>query len=233
MIGHLMYVLHYAPDNASLILRLALEEARLPYRCELVDRRTRAQDSPAYRALNPTGLIPTLITPDGPISETGAALLYLSEQSDAGLAPPPGAPARTAFLRWLFFLSNTLHADMRQLFYPEYYVPPGAEAEHHQIISARLTGHFRLIDTVAANDPALFGPPSALALYTLALIRWPALYPKGGTGWFTLTDFPALHRLALIAEARPAIHAAQQAEGLGPTPFSAPQYASPPEGSAT
>ncbi|MDA0961736.1 MAG: glutathione S-transferase, partial [Proteobacteria bacterium] len=26
------YVLHYAPDNASLIVRLALEEMDLPYR---------------------------------------------------------------------------------------------------------------------------------------------------------------------------------------------------------
>lgn len=230
-----MYVLHYAPDNASLILRLALEEARLPYRCALVDRSTRQQDSAAYRALNPTGLIPTLITPDGPVSETGAALLYLVEQSPAtsGLGPLPGDPKRGAFLRWLFFLSNTLHADLRQLFYPEYYVPPGAEAGHRQKITARLIAHFALIDKIAAQDPPLFDPPSALGLYTLALIRWPALYPKGGTGWFTLADFPALHRIALIAEARPATHAAQKAEGLGPTPFSAPHYASPPEGSAT
>ena len=90
-----MYVLHYAPDNASLIVRLALEEAGLPYRSALVDRAARAQDSAAYRALNPTGLIPTLATPQGPISETAAILLWLSEaHPEAGLAPRPGSPLR-------------------------------------------------------------------------------------------------------------------------------------------
>ena len=53
--------LHYAPDNASLIVRLALEEAGLPYRTVLVDRAANAQRSPAYMALNPAGRIP----PDG------------------------------------------------------------------------------------------------------------------------------------------------------------------------
>ncbi|MEY8839828.1 glutathione S-transferase, partial [Cribrihabitans sp. XS_ASV171] len=39
--------LHYAPDNASLIIRLALEEMRLPYQAVLVDRAARAQDGTA------------------------------------------------------------------------------------------------------------------------------------------------------------------------------------------
>ena len=42
-----MYVLHYAPDNASLIVRLALEEMGLPYRTVLVDRARREQDGAA------------------------------------------------------------------------------------------------------------------------------------------------------------------------------------------
>ena len=33
-----MYTLHYAPDNASLIIRLVLDGAGLPYRTALVDR---------------------------------------------------------------------------------------------------------------------------------------------------------------------------------------------------
>ena len=78
-----MYVLHYAPDNASLIVRLALEELGVPYRTTLVDRATRQQDSAAFRALNPAGLIPVLETPDGPLSETGAILLWLVERHGA------------------------------------------------------------------------------------------------------------------------------------------------------
>ncbi len=66
------YALHYAPDNASLVIRLALEGMGLPYRKELVDRAHNAQDSAACRALNPNGLIRVLGTPQCPIFGTAA-----------------------------------------------------------------------------------------------------------------------------------------------------------------
>ena len=78
--------LHYAPDNASLCIRLALEELGLPYETVLVNRATHAQRSPAYLALNPNGLIPVLETPDGPLFETGAILLWLAD-THGGLRP--------------------------------------------------------------------------------------------------------------------------------------------------
>ena len=70
-----MYVLHYAPDNASLIVRLVLTELNQPFETALVDRRVRAQDGAAYRALNPNGLIPALDRPGGAICEIGAILM--------------------------------------------------------------------------------------------------------------------------------------------------------------
>ena len=72
------YTLHYAPDNASLIIRLALEAQGVAYDTCLVDRAAQGQSAPAYRALNPHGLIPALQTPDGPMFETGAILLWLA-----------------------------------------------------------------------------------------------------------------------------------------------------------
>ena len=86
-----MYVLHYAPDNASLIVRLALEEMGIAYRTVLVDRSRNEQRSAAYLRVNPTGLIPALETPEGPMWETGAILLWLSETHGA-LAPAPRCP---------------------------------------------------------------------------------------------------------------------------------------------
>ena len=80
------YVLHYAPDNASLIIRAALEVRGLPYATQLVDRGTQEQSTPAYRALNPNGLIPVLETPQGPVFETGAILLWLAD-THGGLGP--------------------------------------------------------------------------------------------------------------------------------------------------
>ena len=65
------------------------------------------------------------------------------------------------------------------------------------------------------------------------LLRWAALYPRGGTGWFDLASWPRLATMARALETRPAAIAAARAEGLGDTPFSAPRLATPPEGTAT
>ncbi len=225
-----MYSLHYAPDNASLIIRLVLDGAGIPYRTLLVDRAARQQDSPAYRALNPVGLIPTLVTPHGPISETGAILRWLADTH--GLGPKPAEAARLPFLKWLFFLSNTLHADLRQMFYPHLYAPADAVAAHAEITAARLIRGFALLDAAAADHPDLFAPARPLAAYSLALARWAVLYPKDNAGWFSLAEYPSLLRLAEAQERRVETPVIARAEGLGPHPFTAPHHPNPPEGTA-
>lgn len=228
-----MYVLHYAPDNASLAVRLALEELGLPYRAALVDRAARAQDSAAYRALAPTGLIPVLETSDGPLFETGAILLWLSDRH-GGLAPAPDAPERGDFLKWLFFASNTLHADMRGLFYPDRYA--GADAAGFRALTeGRILRALGLLDAGLAGRPAWCRPdaPGALGCYLGPLLRWLALYPRSAPMAPDLALFPALAALLAGLEARPSTRRAAEAEGLGPAPFTAPTYPTPPAGSAT
>jgi glutathione S-transferase len=227
-----MYVLHYAPDNASLIVRLALEEIGAPYRTALVDRTTQAQDGAAYRRLNPQGLVPVLETPKGAIFETGAILLWLTDRHGT-IGPSVGDPARGDFLKWLFYLSNTVHADLRALFYPHRYAPPEGIPAHHAMTVGRLTGHFGLLNQTAAGMPELFGAGTALGYYIATLMRWSALYPEGQEDWFDLRRYSALARLAAAEERRPASRAAIAAEGLGDHPFTQPTYASPPKGSAT
>jgi glutathione S-transferase len=226
-----MLALHYAPDNASLIVRLVLEELGLPYRCVLVDRRARAQKSPAYLALNPQGLIPVLETPHGPIWETGAILLWLAEMTGRML-PPPGDADRGVALGWLFFLSNTLHADLRMQFYPARYAPDPAAIR--SLTTARLAGHFRLLEGLAGQGQPWFGAayPSVLDCYAAVAMRWAALYTAGGPRWFHAADYPALQAMALRLEARPCALAAARAEGLGLSPFSDPALPDPPEGAA-
>lgn len=224
-----MYILHYAPDNASLIIRLVLDGAGIPYRTALINRATRQQDEAAYRALNPTGLIPTLETPVGPISETGAILLWLADKHN--LCPAPADPGRPAFLKWLFFLSNSAHADLRQIFYPHQYAPAEAHPAHREITVARMLGHFALLQAAAASHPRLFAPATPLGAYTVTLTRWAALYPANGARWFDLAAFPGLQDLARAQEARVETPIISRAEGLGPHPFTRPTQPHPPEGS--
>lgn len=225
-----MYVPHYAPDNASMIVRLVLESAGLPYRPALVDRRRRQQKSPAYLALNPTGLIPTLETPSGPIGETGAILLWLGDTH--GLCPGPAYPDRGDLLRWLFFLSNTVHADLRQVFHPEGWCLAFALEAQRPILTARMIGHFHLLDTAADAKPQLFTPEGLLAPYLCALMRWSVLYPLNRDRWFDLRTFPRLAAIAGRLEATAASVRVARAEGLGANPFTRPVLPCPPEGAA-
>jgi glutathione S-transferase len=225
-----MLILHYAPDNASLIPRLVMEAAGIPYRTALVDRRTRAQDGPAFRALNPAGTIPVLETPDGPVAQTGAILLWLGDRH--GLCPGPADPARGRLLRDLFFLSNTAHADLRQLFYPDQYVPDDAASSHHAMMTVRIRRHFALLEAAAAERPDLWSPAGLLLPYAAALARWAVLYPRGQSHWFVLSRHPVLLAGLRALEASPAVGAVAAAEGLGSAPFTAPAYPDPPEGSA-
>jgi glutathione S-transferase len=232
-----IYRLHYAPDNASLVIRLVLEELGQPYETRLVDRRAGAQRGAAYRLLNPQGLIPALETPDGALFETAAILLWLADRHGQ-MAPAPDSPARADYLKWLFFASNTLHADLRILFYPEKYVgsDPTMLSVLQSKVQARLTTHLQHLEDLAATRPSWFGAaaPSGLDYYLAAMVRWMALYPADSDrSWYDIARYPQLRDLLMRLEIRPAVVAAQAAEGLGQTPFSQPQLAHPPEGSAT
>ncbi|TNF60491.1 MAG: glutathione S-transferase family protein [Rhodobacteraceae bacterium] len=229
------YVLHYAPDNASLIVRLVLDELGQPYRTRLVDRRRGAQRDEAYLQLNPNGLIPTLETPHGAIFETGAILLWLADRHKA-MAPGPKDPERGEFLKWLFFISNTLHADLRISFYPAQYAGsgPATLAALRKKVQERIARHLGLLDDVAASGVGWFGgeAPSVLDYYVMCCARWTALYPiEGPHAEARLEDFPSLLSMAQRLEARPATARAIEAEGLGPRPFTRPKLPNPPEGS--
>ncbi len=202
-----MCVLHYAPDNASLAVRLALEEQGLPYRTALIDRATQAQEGAAYRAVTPTGLIPALETPHGAIFETGAILLWLADRH-GGLAPAPDAPARGDFLKWFFLTANTLHPDLRALFYPRLYA--GADKAGHRALTEG-----RILHSSPSSTPRSLkhptgcrpGAPGALGCYLAPLVRWLSLYPRSNPMKPDLAAYPAL--LAVLSvSGTPSLHAA-------------------------
>jgi glutathione S-transferase len=231
-----MYRLHYAPDNASLIVRLALDEMDLRFETVLVDRRIEAQKSAAYRRLNPRGLIPVLETPGGAMFETAAILIWLTEQTGQ-LAPGPGDPGRAVFLSWLVALSNGVQTDLSHLTHPDRYVGDAPEAQ--AVLGAQAHRRIRemlgFLDARADSGAPWFAAeaPTVLDLYVAVILRWLALYPQGATDWFRLADWPRLAALARRIEARPSVQRAIEAEGLGATPFSAPLYPDPRAGSAT
>ncbi|MBL8335587.1 MAG: glutathione S-transferase family protein [Rhodoferax sp.] len=232
------YTLYGSPDSANAVVRTALEELAQPYQDVLVDRGAAAQHSAAYRALNPQGLLPVLVVPgqDEPLFETAAILLFLADRHAALLPQAPSARGRG--LKWLFFLSNTLHADLRVLFYSARYVSDEAAIPSLRVaMHRRVEAHFGLLDAEIARHggPWLLGEAlSVCDLYLAWCARWAQLYPVGDTlPGAALAARPRLWSLLEALQQRPAVQRACQREEVGLQAFTAPVVPQPSRGSVT
>ncbi len=107
--------------SASFAVRAALEEAGAGYATVDVHPRRR-DETPGFADVNPLRRVPSLRDGDTDVYETGAILLYLVERLPGrGLGPLPGERGRGALLRWVTWLSNTLHASWQPLTIPQHF----------------------------------------------------------------------------------------------------------------
>ena len=105
------YHLFYAPDNASLIVRLTLEELQQPYETQLVDRAVGGQKHHDYLQHNPVGRIPTLLINDVPVFETAAILLHLAERHNAMAPIKPEEKEEVKDELWGALFIDALHTQ--------------------------------------------------------------------------------------------------------------------------
>ena len=86
-----MYILYYSPGTASMAVHQALLEIGAPHELRKVDFETQAQKSAEYLALNPNGMVPTLIVDGQPHYECAALLMLLAERHPEGRFQGRGA----------------------------------------------------------------------------------------------------------------------------------------------
>lgn len=220
-----MYTLQACPDFASLVVHIVLEELGVPYTLNLLNFDAGDLASPEHLALNPFGKIPALQTPDGPMFETAAILLWLADTHGA-LAPAPTSPERGRFLSWFFFTNFALHAGMMDLVHA--YRPAGEDnAEAASAVAfEKLTHQLAIMDAFAAHEkPDWLSPaqPSILTYHLAMLMRWMNAFPFIAAHSIKPAAFPALHAILLAMEQRPAAIRAARAEGMTGTFFSNPQ----------
>lgn len=203
--------LYYAPGAASMLVHWLLIELGVPHELVRVDTDARQQKTPEYLALNPNGVVPTLVTDGVPRREAAALGLLLAERHpDAGLLPAPGSPQRADCLQWMFELANMVQPLFRQWWYP--HEPAGEEnAEAVRAHCApRIEAHWGRIDAqLAARGPYLLGErPCVADFYLTMLMRWSRNMPRPATDW------PNLSALAAMMKARPAFRTLYEREGL-------------------
>lgn len=206
-----MYTLYYAPGAASFVVHWLLIDLGLPHELIKLDTAAKEHKSPEYLALNPAGVIPTLLIDGKPMCEAAAMTVLLADaKPDAGLIPPLNSAKRGEFYQWMFHLANTLQPPFRLWWYPaeaagEAHAEAGkatAEAKIHAVF-ANLEAH------LAQSGPYLLGGSVSAADFMLVmLMRWSRNMPK------TALDYPHLAKLAGLMKARPSWKLLYDSEGL-------------------
>jgi glutathione S-transferase len=185
--------------SCSFAARAALEEIGCEY--TTVDIHPRRRDEiPDFAAVNPLKRVPALREGPERVYETGAVLVYLGDRfGGAGLAPQPSEPDRGAYLRWLFWLSSTLH----QAWWPVNRKADGAEEA--------MRSHEAYIERELGDDEYCLGDRFSLAdIYLYMLVGWRSFY-----GGHLLRAAPVEAHFERVG-ARPAIVRTRELEDLRP-----------------
>lgn len=206
-----MYTLYAAPGAASLVVHWLLVELEQPYDLQMLDLTRGEQKQPGYLAMNPAGVVPTLLIDGEPMHEAAAILLHLADtHAEAGLAPLPGDRRRAAYYQWMLHLANAVQPLFRLWWYPH---EPAGEANaatvREQVVPRIEAAWERLDRHLAAHGPYLLGEqPVAADFYLAMLMRWSRNMPRPAHEW------PHLGMLASLMKARPSFKTLYEREGL-------------------
>lgn len=206
-----MYALYYSPGAASMAVHWMLIELGRPPELRLLDFGTREQKSPEYLALNPAGVVPTLLIDGEAIFEAAAILMHLADiHPDAGFAPATGNTRRRAYYQWMFHLANMVQPLLRGWWYPAELAGEANTDAALEQVQSRLEATWERLDAhLGAHGPYMLGEHvSAVDFYLTMLMRW-----ARGTRQ-PATDWPHLAAHAQRMKSRPSFAQLYEREGL-------------------
>ena len=206
-----MHTLYYAPGAASMAGHWVLIELGLPHQLHRLDLAAREQKQPGYLALNPSGVVPTLLIDGQPFTEAAALLMTLADANPAsGLAPASGDPRRASYYQWMLHQANAVQPLFRQWWYPAETAGEANAATVQAHVAPLIEAAWHRIDAhLASAGPFLLGERiSAADFYLTMLMRWSRNMPRQALAW------PHLAELARRLKARPSFRVLYEREGL-------------------
>ncbi|WP_339949459.1 glutathione binding-like protein [uncultured Albimonas sp.] len=207
-----MIALYSSPGACSLASHIALREAGAEFELRRVDFAAAEQRTPEYLAMNPKGRVPLLITDRGPLTETPAILAWIAQSfPEAGLAPAdPWEFARMqSVAAYLCATLHVNHAHGRRA--GRWADQESSHADMVAKVPETVGESFRHLEEEVFQGPFVMGDGHTVAdayLYTVS--RWLE------TDRIDPARFPKVHAHRTRMQARPAVQAALEAEGLKP-----------------
>jgi glutathione S-transferase len=196
------YHLYMHRNSYAMTTHLLLEELGIDYDLTWFNVHKPEEFPADFLQLNPNARVPLLITPDGPIFESAATMMYLSEQHGGQFMPAINDPQRGQFLQWMFYLMSTFQPEVLIQFNVERYFP--ADEPMQQALKSsslhQLNILWRIIDDAFESGPYFLGETYSLCdmLFLMQAI-WVENQPTD------LARFPACRRMMQTAFVRPAV----------------------------
>lgn len=196
------YRLYMHRNSYAMTTHLLLEELGIDYEVTWFNVHKPQQFPADFLQLNPNARVPVLVTPNGPIYESAATMLYLSEQHDGRFMPAIDHAQRGQALQWLFYLMSTFQPEVLIQFNVERYFPE-QETLQRALKSAslrELEKLWRIIDDAFEPGPYFLGDDYSLCdmLFLMQAI-WVENQPAD------LARFANALRMMQTAFARPAV----------------------------
>jgi glutathione S-transferase len=205
-----MMKLYFTPGVCSLSPHIVFKETGVSFQAVKTDIRAKTYEGGGdYKTISPLGYVPALQLADGTILTEGPAIVqYIADQAPtAQLTPAKGSSDHYKMLAWLNFISTEVHKGFTPLLSPM--IASKLSDETKAIFLERLVARLAHIDKHLANNDYLLGKSFTIAdAYCFTTLRWTAAIK------LDLAPFPHLQSYMKRVQARPAVQAAMQAEGL-------------------
>ena len=110
-----MLTLYFAPGSSSMAPHIALHEIGVAFESHPISFARKETRAPAYLAINPEGMVPTLLIDGRRLTEVAGILFYLAKRfPEAHLLPEDDIEAQAQAVSWMSFLASTVHPARQQ-----------------------------------------------------------------------------------------------------------------------
>ena len=196
------YKLYSHRNSYAMSTHLLLEELGLEYEVVQFNVHDPETFPEEFMQLNPNARVPVLVTPDGPIYESAAIMLYLCETHEGEYMPATGSAERGRFLQWLIYLMSTFQPEVLIQFNAERYFPDDEAMQNalKQASMEEIPKLWKIIDDTLSPGPWFLGGEYSICdmLFVMQAI-WKENQPDD------LSAFSNCSRLMKTAFARPSV----------------------------
>jgi glutathione S-transferase len=199
-----MYILYGGDFTRSVLVQWVLEEGKVDYELRKIDLEKGEHRAAAFLAINPAGLVPVLITPEGEaLHEAAALMVYLADRHQlTELAPPMTDPRRGLFLSTVFFIASDIQAEMKRFHFPHRFsLRTEDNGGIQELAKALVLSRLDVMNTrLAKSGPYVLGTQFSLADFYLCFwVAWLVALDRDGVR----KRLPSIAKLYDLVRSRP------------------------------